>query len=299
MKDDIQIITEESNGLMQTLYTALDDVHQHNVEKLSSLSSEYAIPKFQESGIMWMQLCSSLDALKIKQNVFRSIESEFSSLAQNDFSKQGGQSLSKMEQISHQDLATHEITDEIAVELSNMGNGTSCWLRDNIPLFRSLPIEYHGICIWTAIRSDGMIVDGKPNLGAVRFNGRHYIFDSIIGLKEFLRDPSLLLSQFRSIVLDKPELIYFLNLQNEFPNVRSMFQSLLQLEDDVCMPASITACDNKEACASSQSDACVETPVHFVESYIDPNYCWNEWDIRRRIIQIADERRRNSASTNT
>lgn len=300
LKDDIQIIVEESDYLLQTLYTALDDVHQHNFDTRASLSSDYAIGKFQESGNMWMQLCSRLDALEIKQNVFRSIRSEFAVLTLTKFPKNNAQiSTRKSGETSQQKLSSHEITDDIAVELSTIGNGTVCWLRDNIPLFRTLPIEYYGFCIWTAVQNHGMIAEGNPNFGAVRFNDRHYIFENLAGLNAFLRDPSRWLEQFRSVVLDNPELIYFLNLQSEFPKAGAIFQRLSKLENDIHVPASINARRNEEARSTSQRDACVETPVHFFESHIDPQYCWNEWEIRRRVIQIADERRHKTVSTNT
>jgi len=30
------------------------------------------------------------------------------------------------------------------------------------------------------------------------------------------------------------------------------------------------------------------TPVHFFDLYIDPNYVWNEWDLRRKAIQMSN-----------
>ena len=38
------------------------------------------------------------------------------------------------------------------------------------------------------------------------------------------------------------------------------------------------------------SDAGVSTPVHFVESFIDPRYEWSEWALRRRALRIANLR---------
>lgn len=34
-------------------------------------------------------------------------------------------------------------------------------------------------------------------------------------------------------------------------------------------------------------DICVETDLHAVDSYIDPNYHWNEWTARRDILKYA------------
>ena len=31
-------------------------------------------------------------------------------------------------------------------------------------------------------------------------------------------------------------------------------------------------------------DKDVQTPVHFIEKNLDPNYCWNEWELRRKVF---------------
>ena len=51
--------------------------------------------------------------------------------------------------------------------------------------------------------------------------------------------------------------------------------------------------------ASATRDAGTETPLHFVEKNIDPNYDWNEWGIRRRALQIANLRMCKTTSQQT
>lgn len=31
----------------------------------------------------------------------------------------------------------------------------------------------------------------------------------------------------------------------------------------------------------------IQTPTHVMESYKDPKYSWNEWELRRRAIQTV------------
>jgi hypothetical protein len=31
-------------------------------------------------------------------------------------------------------------------------------------------------------------------------------------------------------------------------------------------------------------DKSTETPTHFVEKNIDPSYCWNEWELRKKAL---------------
>jgi len=35
-------------------------------------------------------------------------------------------------------------------------------------------------------------------------------------------------------------------------------------------------------------DASTGTPTHFVDSYIDINYHWNEWELRRRALKVVN-----------
>jgi len=46
-------------------------------------------------------------------------------------------------------------------------------------------------------------------------------------------------------------------------------------------------------------DKGVTTPIHFVEKHIEPNYCWNEWDLRKKALQMANIRRKVTVSTQT
>jgi len=39
-------------------------------------------------------------------------------------------------------------------------------------------------------------------------------------------------------------------------------------------------------------DKGVDTPTHFIEKNVDPSYCWNEWEVRKKAIQMANIRKR-------
>lgn len=46
-------------------------------------------------------------------------------------------------------------------------------------------------------------------------------------------------------------------------------------------------------------DKGIDTPVHFVDKHIDPNYCWNEWELRKKAIQMANIRKTQTRSDQT
>lgn len=48
------------------------------------------------------------------------------------------------------------------------------------------------------------------------------------------------------------------------------------------------------ACAARSDDATSimvdesdQTPTHFIEQHIDPSYQWNEWELRKKAIQLV------------
>lgn len=46
-------------------------------------------------------------------------------------------------------------------------------------------------------------------------------------------------------------------------------------------------------------DKGIETPTHFIEKRIDPNYCWNEWELRKKALQMANIRKRQTKACQT
>lgn len=46
-------------------------------------------------------------------------------------------------------------------------------------------------------------------------------------------------------------------------------------------------------------DKGMETPTHFIEKNIQPNYCWNEWDLRKKALQMANIRKKITVSIQT
>jgi hypothetical protein len=46
-------------------------------------------------------------------------------------------------------------------------------------------------------------------------------------------------------------------------------------------------------------DQCSETPVHFIEQHIDTSYHWNEWELRRKALQMANIRKKQTTGAQT
>lgn len=35
-------------------------------------------------------------------------------------------------------------------------------------------------------------------------------------------------------------------------------------------------------------DKSIDTPLHFIDKNLDPNYCWNEWELRRKVLKQSN-----------
>ena len=80
-----------------------------------------------------------------------------------------------------------------------------------------------------------------------------------------------------------------LKMQDHFPE--ASLAALLQGKDGMHPLFSISA--------PLMVDKGLETPIHFVEKHIEPNYAWNEWDLRKKALQMANIRKKITVGIQT
>lgn len=156
------------------------------------------------------------------------------------------------------------------------------------PDFMHIPLDYQGFCIWTLTQKNGVLIPGKPALGVIRYNDRNFVLASPRAVKEFMANPQKYLKKAVRIARSYPELIHLLRLTDEFP--KSSLTNLLQGKEGSPL-FSVTA--------PLMVDQGMETPLHFVEEFKDPNYHWNEWELRRKALQMADIRTKQTTGIQT
>mmetsp|Transcript_8344 Transcript_8344/g.12308 ORF Transcript_8344/g.12308 Transcript_8344/m.12308 type:complete len:627 (+) Transcript_8344:12-1892(+) len=154
--------------------------------------------------------------------------------------------------------------------------------------FMHLPLDFQGFCVWSIAQRQGLLIPGKPTLGVVKYMERNFVLCSTEALQEFIENPGLYLEKCVEVGRKRPELIHLLRMTEEFP--KSSLTHLLQGNDGQPLFS---------VSAPLMLDKDIETPVHFVESHIDPNYNWNEWELRRKALQMADIRKKQTSSMQT
>lgn len=173
---------------------------------------------------------------------------------------------------------------------------------DSTPEFMQLPLEYQGFCPWTIVERGGLLLPGDPSLGVVQYRNAYHVFVNERALGEFMIHPRRYVQGILKLAARQPSLIYLLRLQESFPNMN--LSALLKL----CQRfrAGLTASGSPTSVhpllappATQKVDASTSTPTHFVEKCIDYNYDWNEWNLRRKAIKIANLRHCKTVSCQT
>ena len=148
-------------------------------------------------------------------------------------------------------------------------------------------LEFNGFCI-PSFLDRGVLLDGKrgvksPGCLHLIANDTYYAFSSERLLKAFARDPFRYLSQqLLDVCSAQPDIIHLLGMQSELPK-----EIFLQGTRVATKPKEVIKAD--QGCQTGQ-----------VEAYKDHHYVWNEWELRRLALKVANLRskRTHAAQTN-
>ncbi|GAB9476403.1 hypothetical protein Gpo141_00013469 [Globisporangium polare] len=172
---------------------------------------------------------------------------------------------------------------------------------DSTPEFMQLPLEYQGFCPWTIVERGGLLLPGDPSLGVVQYRNAYHVFVNERALGEFMIHPRRYVQGILKLAARQPSLIYLLRLQESFPNINlsALLKLCQRFRSGGGGPGSSSVHPLLAAPPSQKVDASTSTPTHFVEKNIDYNYDWNEWNLRRKAIKIANLRHCKTVSCQT
>ncbi|KAE9005265.1 hypothetical protein PR003_g18367 [Phytophthora rubi] len=159
---------------------------------------------------------------------------------------------------------------------------------ESTPEFMQLPLEYQGFCPWTVVERGGLLLPGDPSLGVVQYRNAYHVFVNERALGEFMIHPRRYVQGVLHRAARQPALIYLLRLQESFSNIT--LSSLLKMCHRFRAEGARGVHPLLAPPPSQKVDASTATPTHFVEKRIDYNYDWNEWNLRRKAIKIANLR---------
>ena len=319
LQEDIAVSDRKVESLRETLTLEMTDL-QELVGNRASVPKEHVYPKFYEIAIRWTALNHEFKVIAGRTRTSEVLQTfrnsytpsfraemglqadEINALEENARAAEAavsvvGESKDAAEQ-GEQNLSTTALNDRKADhQAGEPGDGQNAETLpvdqatarpvklsiESTPEFMQLPLEYQGFCSWNIVKRQGLLLPGKPELGVIRYNNRFFVFAHQVAIAAFMSDPEGFTQGVLERAVLSPELIHLLRLQDSFPN--ACITRMLQGGGDR------TPGPNLSLTAPETSEAGTETPVHFTERNIDMGYHWNEWVLRRRVLQVANLRK--------
>eukprot|EP00002_Diphylleia_rotans_P017628 TRINITY_DN3422_c0_g1_i1.p1 TRINITY_DN3422_c0_g1~~TRINITY_DN3422_c0_g1_i1.p1 ORF type:complete len:541 (+),score=117.14 TRINITY_DN3422_c0_g1_i1:684-2306(+) len=254
------------------------------VKSRSAVPTDQVFPRFIAIAGLWAQVKQEYEAMKSRNSVLDAllkVEAVFKpSLVSDDVR------VAKVNAETRVDVQTPEITPR--PESSNLVD--VILPQSNHPKFRDIPLDFKGYCPWTVVHRGGLALPGDRIHGIAVYKDMHFVFTSQRALQEFQKEPDMYFQGVIDFAKRSPELIHLLDLHKFIPDMSIVSRYMGKGRQGMhpLLAGKVTT-----------AEAGTETPVHFVESHIDKDYTWNEWELRRRAIKLTNLRSKKTHSTQT
>ncbi|NXU44327.1 CF206 protein, partial [Drymodes brunneopygia] len=150
--------------------------------------------------------------------------------------------------------------------------------------FNQLLIQYHGFCAYS-IGVKGLTLPGNAAIGILKHKEKYYVFSSKEAAYIFAQDPDKYIQLNVEKAKEYAELIQLLELRHQFEYLVPHVQARNAKKG-------LTQPPNK-------CDSGTQTDTHILPPTIVRSYEWNEWELRRKAIKLANLRRKLTHSMQT
>ncbi|XP_037375958.1 cilia- and flagella-associated protein 206 [Talpa occidentalis] len=151
--------------------------------------------------------------------------------------------------------------------------------------FDKLLIQYRGFCAYTFATTDGLLLPGNPAIGILKYKEQYYTFNTRDAAYLFAENPEKYIDLVREKAKKNAELIQLLELHQQFETLIP-YSQMKDVDKQYIKP--ITMCES-----STQTD------THILPPTIVRSYEWNEWELRRKAIKLANLRQKVTHSVQT
>jgi hypothetical protein len=253
----------------------------------TSISKDQAYPRFQNLSKMYTKFQEQVFILDIRENVYKKLyDFVTSNSIPIDYNVETWE---ECFELYTEKLDIYEKQDEpiFSFESGAYGQGVTLLKQDSTADYLDIKLEYQGFCI-TTLFNKKLLISGRPTVVA-KYNDKYMVFCTHQCLQEFIDNPNKYIEGIYEYVKENPYLINLLNMTEEFPNgnLANMFRD----------KESITF---KYKNSKVLMDKGCQTVDHvYPNGYIDPDYVWNEWELKKRAIKLADIKKKKTVSTQT
>ncbi len=243
----------------------------------SSAPKEQVYPKFSTLANSYLTLVEESRGVDGKKQLFECL---IDSLKDAQFT------LTEVQAINSQKFA------QLALEREEMGEGGRFENKNgvyrieprNTPEFLQTPLDFAGFSISNLVDLPGLLINGRHNVGVFKFEDFMLVFHNLKDARRFSERPQYYIDRLYEVCRKYPALIMILKLEDYF---RDRGIVLFDAKDDF-----------RDA-TKTMSDVECQTERHINPGRWDHNYFWNEWELRKRAIQMANIRNMTTKGSQT
>uniref|UniRef100_A0A8C0IAD7 Cilia- and flagella-associated protein 206 n=1 Tax=Bubo bubo TaxID=30461 RepID=A0A8C0IAD7_BUBBB len=266
---------------MNVQFAATVEQLKNTVQNKASVDTKEVFPLFVALSNLWTSFQNEMLLLSFLTNMINDLQ-QFLEIHSQLFPEEVLMSLLEGVTVKSDEERIRE-TMGTRVNVSDFKNQE--WLfpetADNVD---QLLIQYHGFCAH-AIGVKGLTLPGNPAIGILKHKERYYVFSSKEAAYIFAQDPDKFIQLNAEKAKEHAELIQLLELRHQFEYLAPYAQAR---NTDKCLMKPTIKCDN-----STQTD------THILPPTIVTSYEWNEWELRRKAIKLANLRRKLTHATQT
>ena len=275
LKSDVQISESNIDGLQAKYENEITEL-KSLIGNKSSIPKDQVYPRFDSLSQIYSQLLEEKNLAVLRSDLFN-VLLEYKREMTNQLTEvliRESRAL-YAEKASRLRIQEEEISKN--VESQVVGDQVSILrlMPLSTPDFMHIPLDFLGFCLVNIVEQ-GLLMPGKPNLGVFKHSetNKYCVFADQEAIEKFIANPNFYLEQVVEKCRRMPEMIHLLKMQDHFPD--ASLAALLQGRDGMHPLFSISA--------PLMVDKGLETPTHFIEKHIEPNYHWNEWDLRKKAL---------------
>ncbi|NXY00771.1 CF206 protein, partial [Pteruthius melanotis] len=249
-------------------------VLKNTMQDKTSIESKDVFPLFMELSKIWTGFQDAKLLLSFLTNMTDNLQ-QFSEIHSQLFPEEMLTSLLEGVTVKSDKERTKE-TMGTRVNVSDFKNQE--WLfPETTDNFDELLIQYHGFCAHS-VGVKGLTLVGNPAIGILKHKEKCYVFSSKEAAYVFAQDPDKFIQLNVEKAKEYPELIQLLELHHQF---------------EYLVPHAQARNANKRSMKPPpKHDSSTQTDTHILPPTIVRSYEWNEWELRRKAIKLANLRRK-------
>ncbi|XP_032440300.1 cilia- and flagella-associated protein 206 [Xiphophorus hellerii] len=272
LQSDASICCQLMESRQAKLSSVLKQLRE-TVQPNMAIPGSTVFPLFKAVTKLWFELQDEAELLHILSNITVGLKPFLVSQAKR-FSKAYLNSLLEATEVkSDANRLAMSSDEQIDPTLLN----TQAWLLPHAnDRLKELPLEYNGFCGYMFVNREGLLLPGNPSIGILEHKERFYAFSSRKAALAFASSPDDFVAQVAEKSKLFPELFQLLRLHQQLPSSPSYSE---KEPGQSLWPMHI-----------NKREIGIQTDTHPVETHIDKSYEWNEWELRRKAIKLANIR---------